>query len=68
MMKMANKNVVKEAQDEIRKMKNKYVTAERKAMEHVKKDPEKALLLAAGVGAVIGAVTVAVLSRKKKES
>lgn len=60
-----DKNAVRKAQDEIRKMKDKYVAAEKKAMEHVKKNPEKALLLAAGVGAAIGAVTVALLARKK---
>jgi ElaB/YqjD/DUF883 family membrane-anchored ribosome-binding protein len=64
---MASKNAIKKAQEEIRKMKSKYVIAERKAMEHVRKDPEKALLLAAGVGAVIGAVTIAILNRKKNE-
>ncbi len=67
-MKMPNRNTVKKAQAEIRKMKVKYVAAERKAMEHVRKDPEKALLLAAGVGAAIGAITVAILSRKKSGS
>jgi len=60
-----DKNTMKKAQDEIRKMKDKYVVAEKKAMEHVKKNPEKALLLAVGVGAAIGAVTVAILDRKK---
>ena len=64
-MKLPDKNTVKKAQAEIRKMKAKYAAAEKKAMERVRKDPEKALLLAAGVGAVIGAVTVAVLNRKK---
>ena len=58
-------NVVKKAQAEIKKMKNSYVAAEKKAMEHVKKEPEKALLLAAGVGAAIGAITVAIITRKK---
>ena len=60
-----DKNTMKKAQDEIRKMKGQYAAAEKKAMEHVKKNPEKALLLAAGVGAAIGAVTVALLTRKK---
>ena len=64
-MPKVDKNAVKKAQDEIRKMKGKYVAAEKKAMEHVKKNPEKALLLAVGVGAAIGAVTVALLNRKK---
>ena len=59
-----DKNAIRKAQDEIRKMKGTYVAAEKKAMEHVKKNPEKALLLAAGVGAAIGAITVALLKRK----
>ncbi len=63
-MPTVDKNAIRKAQDEIKKMKNKYVAAEKKAMEHVKKNPEKALLLAAGVGAAIGAITVALLKRK----
>ena len=65
-MPTVDKNTVKKAQNEIKKMKDKYVAAEKKAMEQVKKNPEKALLLAAGVGAAIGAITVAILSRKKE--
>ena len=65
MAQMVDKNAIKKAQDEIKKMKDKYVAAEKKAMEHVKKNPEKALLLAVGVGAAIGAVSVALLTRKK---
>ncbi len=64
-MPKVDKNAIRKAQDEIRRMKTKYVAAEKKAMEHVKKDPERALLLAAGVGAAIGAITVALLNRKK---
>ncbi|MFA6907371.1 MAG: hypothetical protein WC263_00930 [Candidatus Micrarchaeia archaeon] len=67
MPKVSNKTV-KQAQDEIRKMKGKYVAAEKKAMEHVKKNPEMALLLAAGIGAAIGAITVAVIKSKKQQS
>ena len=59
-----DKNAVRKAEDEIRRMKKQFVAAEKKAMEHVKKNPEKALLLAAGVGAAIGAITVALLKRK----
>lgn len=63
-MPTVDKNAVRKAQDEIKKMKNQYVAAEKKVMEHVKKNPERALLLAAGVGAAIGALTVAILKRK----
>ena len=65
-MPKVDKNTVKKAQDEIKRMKNQYVTAEKKAMEHVKKNPEMALLLAAGVGAAIGAITIAIVKNKKK--
>ena len=65
-MKAPNENAIKNAQDEIKKMKNKFVVAEKKAMEHAKKNPEMALLLAAGVGAAIGAITVAMLKAKKE--
>lgn len=66
-MKMPNVNEskIKAAQAEIDKMKGKFVAAEKKAMEHVKKNPEMALLLAAGVGAAIGAITVAILKKNK---
>ena len=65
-MKMPNKNTIKKAQAQIKRMRAQYTAAEKKAMERVRKDPEKALLLAAGLGAVIGAVTVAILNRKKQ--
>jgi ElaB/YqjD/DUF883 family membrane-anchored ribosome-binding protein len=63
-MATANKNLVKKAQAEVKKMKTKYAAAEKKVMEGVKKNPEKALLVAAGIGAAIGAITVAILKRK----
>ncbi len=60
-----DKNTVKKAQAEIKRMKDQFSAAEKKAMEHVKKNPEKALLLAAGVGAAIGAISIALLNRKE---
>ena len=65
-MSKVEKDTVKKAQAEIKKMKNNYDVAEKKAMEHVKKNPEMALLLAAGVGAAIGAITIAILKNKKE--
>jgi hypothetical protein len=62
-----DKAKIKKAQLEIQKMKNKAAATEKELMEHVKKDPEVALLVAAGIGAAIGAITVAVLKRKKTE-
>jgi ElaB/YqjD/DUF883 family membrane-anchored ribosome-binding protein len=64
-MKMPNKNTIKKAKAAIKSMKAKYVAAEKKVMERVRKDPEKALLVAAGIGAAVGAITVAILKRKK---
>lgn len=61
-----DKETVRKAQDEIRRMKSNYIAAEKKAMAHVKKNPEVSLLLAAGVGAAIGAITVAILKNKKE--
>jgi ElaB/YqjD/DUF883 family membrane-anchored ribosome-binding protein len=66
-MKMPNKNTIKKAQAEIRKMKTKYIAAEKKVMEQAKKNPELALLVAAGIGAAVGAIAVSVLKGKKKE-
>jgi hypothetical protein len=63
-----DKNKIKKAREEIQKMKNRYAATEKKLMVHVKKDPEAALLVAAGVGAAIGAITVAILKRKKAGS
>jgi ElaB/YqjD/DUF883 family membrane-anchored ribosome-binding protein len=67
-MKTPDKNIIKKAQAEIRKMKNKYVAAEKDVMEHAKKNPELALLVAAGIGAAVGAITVAILKNKKPGS
>jgi ElaB/YqjD/DUF883 family membrane-anchored ribosome-binding protein len=60
-----DKETIKKAQAEIQKMKDKCVATEKELMVHVKKDPEAALMVAAGIGAAIGAITVAILKRKK---
>jgi len=60
------KENVKKAQVAVENMRKKFEVAEKKAMVHVKNNPEKALLLAAAVGAAIGAATVYVLSNKKE--
>jgi hypothetical protein len=66
-MSKVDQKKIKDAQAEIQRMKDKYVATEKELMVHVKKDPEVALLVAAGIGAAIGAITVAILKRKKKE-
>ena len=65
-IKKVSKEMASKAKAEIGKMKQKFATAEKKAMTHVKKNPEAALLIAAGVGAAIGAA-VAVAMRKKSK-
>ena len=64
-MTKVDKQKIKKAQIAVKNMRSKFLVAEKKAMLHVKKNPEKALLLAAGIGAAIGAATVYALSRKK---
>ena len=62
----ADKQKIKKAQVAVKNMRGEFLRAEKKAMLHIKKNPEKALLLAAGIGAAIGAATVYVLSRKEQ--
>ncbi len=65
-MSKVDEQKMKKAQIAVKDMKRKFVLAEKKAMEHVKKDPEKALLLATGVGIAIGAAIAYTLSKRKK--
>lgn len=69
-MSKAKPDVKKQAQAAARKAfavaKIKFRTAEKEVNKHIKKDPAKAVLLAAGIGAAIGAVTMLALSRKRK--
>jgi ElaB/YqjD/DUF883 family membrane-anchored ribosome-binding protein len=46
--------------------KTKFRTAENEVNKHIKKDPAKAVMIAAAVGAAIGAVTMLALSKKKQ--
>lgn len=55
------------AKKEIAKLKKKYVLAEKKAKEHIHKDPEKAIKIAAAVGAAIGFSIRHSLRKKKKK-
>ncbi|MFA5411795.1 MAG: hypothetical protein WC350_00395 [Candidatus Micrarchaeia archaeon] len=43
----------------------KFKAAEKAVNKHIKNDPEKAVLIAAGIGAAIGAITMLALKRKK---
>jgi ElaB/YqjD/DUF883 family membrane-anchored ribosome-binding protein len=55
------------AKKEIAKAKAKIAEAEKKVMAYAKKNPKKAMLIAAGVGAAIGAGVALALSRMKKK-
>ena len=46
--------------------KTKFRAAETQVNKHIKKDPAKAVLIAAGIGAAIGAITMLALSKKKQ--
>jgi len=57
----------KAVQGHLKKVKAKLRDAEKKVHVAMKKNPEKAALIAAGVGVAIGAaVTAAILRHKKK--
>lgn len=51
---------------ELRKAKEKFMKQEKKVRNYVKKNPEKAVAIAAGLGAAIGAAVSVVARRKKK--
>ena len=54
------------AKSELRKAKAKFIAHERKVREQIKRNPEKAVLIAAGVGAALGSVAVALIARRRR--
>lgn len=63
----AKAKFVKEHKDVLAKLKlakDRFVKEEKKARAYIKKNPEKAAAIAAGIGAVIG-MTIGALKRKK---
>lgn len=70
---MAKKSPVKvdlkgKVKEQLKKVSAHFKQAEVKVHTAIKKNPEKAALIAAGVGAVIGAaVTAAILHKKKNK-
>jgi ElaB/YqjD/DUF883 family membrane-anchored ribosome-binding protein len=60
------KNVKVFAQKELAKAKAEMAKAAKKVEAFVKKNPEKAAIISAGIGAAIGAAVVALVSKKKK--
>jgi len=65
------KDLKKEAEAKAKKAvaeaEKKFAHVRKSMDEHIKKEPEKAVILAAAIGAAIGAVTMLALTKKKKE-
>lgn len=55
------------AKKDIAKAKAKLMDAEKKVAGYAKKNPKQAMLIAAGVGAAVGAGVALALSRMKKK-
>ena len=67
-MKMDKKKIqveVKKLKMQIGKAKKSVIAAEKKVAVYAKKNPMKALAIAAGVGAVLGAAATALMKRRK---
>ena len=65
---MKKKVTVKNVKQHINNVKKKFKAAELKVHNAIKKNPEKAAMIAAGVGVAIGAaVTAAVMHKLKKK-
>jgi ElaB/YqjD/DUF883 family membrane-anchored ribosome-binding protein len=60
------KNVKVFAQKELAKAKVEMAKAAKKVEAFVKKNPEKAAIISAGIGAAIGAAVAALVSKKRK--
>ena len=56
---------VKKLKMQIAKAKKSVMAAEKKVAGYAKKNPEKALAIAAGIGAVLGATATALMKRRK---
>ncbi len=65
-MTKADQGKIRKAQMAVKSMRSKFDVAEKKAMVHVRKNPEMALLMATGVGAAIGAAVVYALNDQKR--
>lgn len=56
----------KKAEQEMTKMQKQVGTSLKKASQYMKQNPEKAALVAAGVGAALGAALALLVGKKKK--
>jgi len=65
------KNIRKEAEEKAKKAikaaETKFQHVKKTVHNSIRKDPEKAVLVAAAVGAAIGAIAMMMISKKKKE-
>lgn len=59
------KTLQTKAKLELKKAKDSFIKHEKKVKEYTKKNPEKAILIAAGIGAALGAIGAAIIKRKK---
>lgn len=60
------KNVKIFTQKEIARAKVEMAKAAKKVEQFVKKNPEKAAIISAGIGAAVGAAVAALVAKKKK--
>lgn len=67
MAKDMKKEAEAKAKKAIAEAEEKFKKARKDMDAHIKKEPEKAVILAAAVGAAIGAVTMLALTKKKNQ-
>lgn len=53
------------SREEIARLKEKIISMRENVDGYIKKNPEKSVLIAAGVGAVVGAIFVAAMMRRR---
>jgi len=66
-MQAMGKNVKVIARKEIAKAKVELAKAGKKVEAYIKKNPEKAAIIAAGIGAAVGAAITSLVVKKKKK-
>jgi ElaB/YqjD/DUF883 family membrane-anchored ribosome-binding protein len=53
------------SEDAIARLKEKVITLKENVDDHIKENPERSVLIAAGIGVVIGAALTAVVMRRR---
>lgn len=59
-------NIEKSGKKEIRHLKKKATRVRKNIDGYIRKNPEKSALIAAGIGAVVGATVAVAMSKRKK--